>query len=112
MGHARDVIRGDGDRVGALREHLSSAAGHAGEYFDSATSSVGRGVEGAAGAVARGSSAATDGMSAAGRYLQDSNARRMGRDLTDLVRHNPTASLCVGLGIGYLVGRLITNRRS
>ena len=47
-------------------------------------------------------------MAKAGRYLQDADPKRMGRDLTQLVKDHPTVSLAAGFGLGLLIGRAIS----
>ena len=91
-----------------VKSRVRSAIGGAGEYVDNATTTMGRGMESAASAIAERVDTAADGMARAGRYLQQSDARAMGRDLTDWVREHPAVSLGVGFGLGLLLGRALS----
>lgn len=93
------------------KEHVEGrvrdAAGKAGEYVDGATSSIGRSIESAASSLSTRTEAATEGLAKAGRYLQDADAQRIGRDLTAFVKEHPTASIAAGFGLGLLIGRAL-----
>ncbi len=47
-----------------------------------------------------------DRFRGAGRYLRDTDLRGMSTDLNDMVRRYPLQSLLIGVGVGYLVGRI------
>jgi ElaB/YqjD/DUF883 family membrane-anchored ribosome-binding protein len=89
-------------------ERVREAAGKAGDYVDNATTSLGRSIESAAGAISSRTESATDGLAKAGRYLQDADARQMGRDITHFVKDHPTVSIAAGFGLGLLIGRAIS----
>ena len=91
-----------------MKSKVRSAVGTAGEYVDTATTTVGRGMESAAGAIAQRVDNAADGVARAGRYLQYSDPKAMGRDITDWVREHPAVSLGVGFGVGLLIGRALS----
>jgi hypothetical protein len=42
----------------------------------------------------------------AGRYFKETDLRGMSTDINDMVRRYPLQSLLIGLGVGYLVGRI------
>ena len=79
----------------------------AGDYVDNASSTIGRSLESAADTLATRAESATSGLAKAGRYLQDADSRRMGRDITQLVKEHPAVSLAAGFGLGLLIGRAI-----
>ena len=91
-----------------VKNKVRSAAGAANEYVDNATTTMGRGMESAAGAIAQRVDTAADGVARAGRYLQHSDPKAMGRDITDWVREHPAVSLGVGFGVGLLIGRALS----
>lgn len=91
-----------------LKDRARDAAAQASHYVDSATNSVGRGMETAGETLSARATSATDGLVRAGRYLQEHDPASMGRDLTSLVRQHPTAALCIGFGVGILIGRAIS----
>jgi ElaB/YqjD/DUF883 family membrane-anchored ribosome-binding protein len=91
-----------------VKTKMRSAVGTAGEYVDNATTSVGRGMESTAGAIAQRIDSAAEGVARAGRYLQHSDPKAMGRDITDWVREHPAVSLGVGFGVGLLIGRALS----
>jgi hypothetical protein len=49
-----------------------------------------------------------DKLEDAGMYLRASDLRMMRDDLAAVIRRNPTRSLLLGAGVGFLLGRLIT----
>jgi ElaB/YqjD/DUF883 family membrane-anchored ribosome-binding protein len=40
-----------------------------------------------------------------GRYIEQAGLRGMAEDLTHLIRRNPFPTICIGLGLGFLLGR-------
>jgi len=41
-------------------------------------------------------------------YVQNVNASRMAQDLQDLISRHPVQSAVIGIGLGFLIGRLLT----
>jgi ElaB/YqjD/DUF883 family membrane-anchored ribosome-binding protein len=89
-------------------ERVRDAAEKAGDYVDEATTSLGRSIESAAGSISRRTEVTTDGLAKAGRYQQDADPTRMGRDITHFVKDHPTISLAAGFGLGLLIGRALS----
>lgn len=94
---------GSGFRA-ATSERLETVKSRTGGAVNAATSGVGRGLEGAA----RGVQRATDRVSSAGQYLQDATPGQMGADLTELIRRHPKKSIAIGVGLGFLISRMIS----
>jgi hypothetical protein len=42
-----------------------------------------------------------------GRYLEEAGLSGIGEDLTQLIRRNPVPAVLVGIGLGFLLGRLL-----
>jgi len=42
-----------------------------------------------------------------GRYIEEAGFSGMAKDVTDLIRKNPIPSLLIGLGLGFLIGRVV-----
>lgn len=80
---------------------VESAASQAGE----ATPALGeRGPrEGMLGAVA-------DSLEKTGRYMQEEGIRGMAEDVTELIRRNPIPAMLVGVGIGFLLAKVLRRR--
>lgn len=51
-------------------------------------------------------SAVTGGLHDAARYLQERDPRSLMADLDDAIQRHPYRAMAVGLGIGWLIGRL------
>jgi ElaB/YqjD/DUF883 family membrane-anchored ribosome-binding protein len=76
---------------------MSRAKQRAGDAVDSATSQIGRGMQ-----------RATEGVSRAGQYLEETSPSEMGGDLTEMIRKHPKKSIAIGVGLGFLVSRLLS----
>lgn len=83
--------------TGDVKHRLREAAARTGEAIDSATSSIGRGMQ-----------RATAGVTRAGEYLEEASPKQMGMDITDVIRRHPKASIAVGVGLGFLISRLLS----
>jgi len=111
-------------------DKVKDAATHAGEAVSSAASAVGQKAEDAVGAVGSGiqnlagqvrdtgpnsgmlgtaTRTVADGLEGAGKYIEDKNLHGMMDDVTGLIKRNPIPALLLGLGIGFLVGRALSN---
>jgi ElaB/YqjD/DUF883 family membrane-anchored ribosome-binding protein len=99
---------------------VASTLGHRAE---DATSAVGHGMQTAAGKVREytpdggmlgdASNRVADAIEGAGKYVEDKNLSGMMDDMTNLVRRNPIPALLLGLGVGFLIGRVLSsNSRS
>jgi hypothetical protein len=45
-----------------------------------------------------------------GRYLQEHDLGDMADDMTSVVRRYPLPALCIGFGVGFLLGMALTRR--
>jgi hypothetical protein len=106
---AKDVT----SAVGHKASEMASAVGHKAE---DATHAMGSGMQ-SLGSTLRehgprssvlgsATSAVAGSLESGGRYLEEQGLSGMGRDLTNLIRHNPITSLFVGIGIGYMLARI------
>jgi ElaB/YqjD/DUF883 family membrane-anchored ribosome-binding protein len=54
-----------------------------------------------------------DAIEGTGKYIEDKNLSGMMDDVTGLIKRNPVPAVLIGLGIGFLVGRVLSsNSRS
>jgi ElaB/YqjD/DUF883 family membrane-anchored ribosome-binding protein len=90
------------------REKAREAASQAASYADDAKSTVGRTMEQAASGLSETTHGATDSVARAGRYLQESDAKALGRDIGQWMRAHPGYSLGIGIGCGVLIGRALS----
>lgn len=99
-------------QTGTRREHVKERAaeyGHRAEdRFNQTTTSVGSGVQRFSQSVERGGHATAERIGRVGSYLQERDLRTMSEDLTEVIRHNPMKSIAVGVGIGFVFGRMIS----
>jgi hypothetical protein len=51
----------------------------------------------------------TKSLETGGCYLQEKGLGGMGKDITNLVRHNPILALFVGFGIGLVLAKITTS---
>jgi hypothetical protein len=80
------------------------------ERIDETTSRVGRGVESAGEAtrerVTHAADDIADKAASFGGYLQDHEVAGMANDVANVVRRYPVQSMMVGLGLGFMIGRM------
>jgi len=108
------------DVTHAVSQKASDVASTVGHKAEDATAAVGHGMqtvadkvrdntpnEGMFGSASRGVANAID---SAGRYVEDKNLSGMMDDMTNLVKRNPIPALLLGLGIGFLIGRVLSSR--
>jgi ElaB/YqjD/DUF883 family membrane-anchored ribosome-binding protein len=90
--------------AGKAKEVVGSVAEAAGEVKDKAKEWTASAVQGASRAAESVKETATQA------YDKSSEAfKEAGKELTDFVRRYPIPSLCIGLGIGFLLGRAARN---
>jgi hypothetical protein len=102
-----------GGITGAI--HQAGAAVHS--VADSATTAVGSGMESLAGTirentphdgmVGTASTAVANTLESGGRYLKEHTPADMFNDVTEVVRKNPMTCLMIGLGVGFLLARML-----
>ncbi len=98
-----------------LEEFLSSADGFVGRAKETAQEAAQRVKETAQDVVERGREYVDKGREYVERnvregkeYVQTTSVSDMGRDLRDLIARNPVQSAILGIGLGFLIGRLLT----
>jgi len=92
-------------------------ASSTGKRVDDATTALGGRVQSVAdtlrergpqeGMLGTATGAVADRLDSAGRYLQEEGIVGMAEDVTELIRRNPIPSMFVGIGIGFLLARLL-----
>jgi hypothetical protein len=118
---AADLIH-DGKALGAVvGDKIEKAGANAAQKTDSALASVGEGMNALAGTIR--ANAPADGMlgtaaasvaeslHSGGDYLSKKGLGEMGKDLTEVIRKHPMASLWVGLGVGVLLGSVLSRKQ-
>jgi hypothetical protein len=100
--------------AGHKAEEVTSTAG---KMVDEATAALGERLKSMAGTIrAKGlrdgmlgnaSGAMADTLDSAGRYLQEEGLAGMEEDVTELIRRNPTPAVLIGVGIGFLLAKVI-----
>jgi uncharacterized protein YjbJ (UPF0337 family) len=98
-----------------LDEFLSSADSFVSRAKETAQDAVGKVKETAHDVVERGREYVDQGRDYVERnvregrdYVQNTSVSDMGRDLRDLIARNPVQSAILGIGLGFLIGRLLT----
>ena len=103
----------------AVAQKASELASTAQERAEGALSNVGQGMsslgdrlrqkapEGTLGTAA---GAVADRLQQGGRYLQEHDFGDMADDMSNVVRRYPLPSLCIGFGLGFLLGMALTRR--
>jgi ElaB/YqjD/DUF883 family membrane-anchored ribosome-binding protein len=104
----------------SVAEQASNLASQAKDKADDALSGVGQGMSSLAsqvrqkmpheGVLGQASSAVADRLHEGGRYLQEHGVGDIADDMGTLVRRYPVPALCVGFGVGFLLGMVLTRR--
>ena len=112
------------EAVDTVSDYTSRGMRDAGEYIDrkssEATSAVASGFRSASGAlrdhlpqegpIGQASAAVAKRLEDAGEYLETEGLRGIEDDISELIRRNPITSLLIGVGLGYLVARSLSQR--
>jgi hypothetical protein len=91
--------------------------GTASKRVDEATTALGERVKSAAGTIReRGpregmlgtaTGRVADSLETTGRYIQEEGVLGMVEDITELIRRNPIPAMMVGVGIGFLLAKML-----
>jgi len=118
VGH--DVAQKARDVGGDLADAGRSALSAAGKTADNAVGTAGQSMQSLAGTVREyGSGSGVMGQATetvahtlerGGQYLQKEGLSGMTDDLTDMIKRNPIPALLFGVGIGFVLARLTSNR--
>jgi hypothetical protein len=101
----------------AAKEKAQELASSASKRVDEATAALGERVKSVAGSLReRGpqegvlgsaTGAVADSLDTAGRYIQEEGLVGMAEDITELIRRNPIPAMLVGIGIGFMLARVL-----
>jgi ABC-type transporter Mla subunit MlaD len=116
--HAGQAISSAASAATQAVQNAASSAAHAvGHKAEQATSALGSGMQSLAdtvrdrgpesGMLGSASHYVADTLDSTGRYIEDRNLGGMMDDLTGVIRRNPIPAVLVGMGIGFLLGRVL-----
>jgi len=113
-GQAYDKAKDTASSVGHM---VGNAASSVGQSADNLTSSAGTQLKNLGdtirekapheGMMGSASQAVANTLRDGGRYLEEAGLSGIGEDLTTLIRRNPVPAVLVGIGIGFLMGRML-----
>jgi len=105
--------------AGQVGETVQHAAQAVGQKAEDATAAVGSGIQSMAAKVREkgphegmlGSATQTvaSAIDETGKYLHDKNLSGMMDDMTGLIKRNPIPAVLIGLGVGFLIGRVLSS---
>ena len=114
---AADAVQKGKDFAGPLADKAGEAASMVGKKVDQATSAVGSGMKNVAdrikgagphdGYLGQATQTVADTIKEGGEYLEHGGLSGMTKDVTNLIRRNPVPAVLLGLGLGYLIGRML-----
>jgi len=114
MDKAKDVAKDASSKVGDMVNQAASAVGKGAENLTSSAGSSLRHLgdtirehtpqEGVLGSA---SQTVANTLRDSGRYIEEAGFNGMAKDVTELVRRNPIPAICIGLGLGFLLGRMM-----
>jgi len=100
-----------------LTEKAGEAASMVGRKVDDATSAVGAGMRNLGdrikdggpheGFLGQAAQRVGDTIREGGQYIEHSGFSGMTKDMSDLIRRNPVPAVFLGLGLGFLLGRML-----
>jgi len=113
-GQAYDKAKDTASSVGGM---VSNAASQVGKTAENLTSSAASGLRNLGdtirenapheGMLGNASQAVANSLRDSGRYLEEAGLSGIGEDLTEMIRRNPVPAVLVGVGIGFLLGRVL-----
>jgi hypothetical protein len=114
---AKDFASGAADKARDLASGARDVGANLVNNADSAAASVGGGMRNLAdtikqhtpheGFVGGATGAVAGTIESAGRYLEDQGVSGAAEDLVNLIRKNPIPALFVGIGLGFLMARVL-----
>jgi len=103
----------------AIKDKASEVGSAIGHKAEDATSAAGSGMHTLAdkvrdnapqsGMLGNASRSVAGALDTAGQYVEDKNLSGMMEDVTSLVKRNPIPALLIGLGVGFLIGRVLSS---
>jgi hypothetical protein len=98
-------------------EETNGAASFVEEKAEQATHAVGAGMESLgetirehkpqAGVLSDAGEAVAKKLVAGGHYLEEHGLKGIGEDVTNMIRRNPVPALLIGVGVGFLIARMM-----
>jgi len=105
------------EQTGGITGAVKQVASAVNSAADSATTVVGGGMESLAGTIrdhtphdgmiGAASGAVADTLASGGRYLKEHSPADMANDVAEMIRKNPMTCLMVGIGLGFLMARML-----
>jgi len=105
------------DAASSVGDMVSNAASQVGKTAENLTSSAGASLRNLGdslrekapqeGMLGSASQAVANTLRDGGRYIEEAGLSGMGEDVTELIRRNPIPAILVGIGIGFLMGRVL-----
>jgi hypothetical protein len=119
--HAGEAVSHAASAVGQAVGQKASEVGQAiGQKAEDATAAVGTGMQHLAdkvrdnapqqGVLGTASRSVAGAIDDAGKYVEDKNLSGMMDDMTGLIKRNPIPALLIGVGVGFLIGRVLSSR--
>ena len=119
---ARDAASSVSQAVGqAAGQAVSSATSAAGKTADNLTAAAGSQLRGLSdtirehtpqeGMLGQASQAVSSGLREGGKYLESEKFSGMAEDVAGVIRNHPIPALFVGIGIGFVLGSLLSSDR-
>jgi hypothetical protein len=96
------------DMASRAGQRADDMAGRAGSALESAAGSV-RDHAPQSGMLGTAASKVADTLESGGRYLREEGMTGLADDLTNLLKRNPIPALLVGLGVGFLLARVLSS---
>jgi ElaB/YqjD/DUF883 family membrane-anchored ribosome-binding protein len=102
-----------GEKAAQLKEKASEAMAQAQEKTDRSLHVMGEKMTKAAGLVREktGMHAMADRLESGGQFLQENGVNEIKDHAADMIRSHPVEAMVVGMGIGILIGSLLSARR-
>jgi len=104
------------ETAGTVASKVGDAASYVGHKADDAASATGSGMRSLgdtiqergpqSGMFGTATAAVADTLRSGGSYLEEHGLSGMGEDLVRVIRRNPTVSVLIGIGLGFLLARL------
>jgi ElaB/YqjD/DUF883 family membrane-anchored ribosome-binding protein len=103
------------EAASSVSEMASHAATNLGKKADELTETAGTNVRHLGdrieeqgphgGMLGQASHTVADTLRSSGRYMEEARLSGMADDMTNMIRRNPMTAVCIGVGIGFLLGR-------
>jgi len=114
---ASTVLDKTKDAASSVGEMVSNAASNVGKKAEDMTASAGAGIKSFGdtlshkapheGFLGDASQAVARGIKEGGKYIEEAGLGGMADDVTELIRRNPVPAVLIGLGLGFLLGRVL-----